>query len=114
MKDSLVLGTACREAARLAGLGRPCAQITACARSSASSLTANNIAVQMEYRAASGGAWAQLTDTTEGANSAPPSSQIRVALTYPHALICGPITSVFADSGQSTRTLHATMITMRE
>ena len=116
VKDSLVLGSACREAARKAGLGRPCAQIISCARTSASSLTGTNITVTMQYQPASGGGWTTLADTTEGLNSAPAGSQIRIMLTYPHPLICGPITSLFANGGgtTSTRTLHATMIAMRE
>ncbi|MEN6643718.1 MAG: TadE/TadG family type IV pilus assembly protein [Armatimonadia bacterium] len=113
-RDTLVLASACREAARIASLGRSCSQISACARAAACSLAAGDITVQVECQSSGGGGWTELTDTAEGTNSAMPGGQVRVTLTYPHQLVCGPLMSLFADAGGSTRTIRSTMVAMRE
>lgn len=113
-KDCLILGSACREATRVASLGRSCSQVITSARNSATLANTNTITAKLEYQLPGASTWSLLGDSAEGANTAPPGSQIRVTLTYPHTLVCGPVASLFADAGKTTRTLHATMIAMRE
>jgi len=113
LKDDLVLGSACREAARTAALGRSVAQITTMARTSASSLVSANIGVQLTYLNPATNTFVPLTDGPGGSNSAPVGAQIKVSLTYPHNLVGGPLTSGFADPGRPYRTLRTTLIVMR-
>lgn len=113
LKDDLILGSACREAARAAAVGRTTTEITTTARAAASSLNAAAITVGSEYLDPTTATWVTLTNTAEGRNSAPVGCQIKVTLTYPHDLVCGPITSVFADPGQPFRTLRSRMVSLR-
>lgn len=113
LKDDLVLGSACREACRQASLGRSVAQIQDCAAASASSLVSTSLGVELMYLNKTSGTWEPLVDTTEGYNAAPVGSQVKVTLTYTHNLVCGPITSMLADPGQTYRTLRTTMIGVR-
>lgn len=114
LRSSLVLGSACREATRVAGLGRSVTAITSMAHSTASTLNTATITVQMDYLDPATGQWLPLTDTGEGGNCAPVGSQVRVALSYPHVLVCGPITAVLAGGGEGVRVLHSNLIMTRE
>jgi len=113
-RDTLVLGTACREALRVACVGCSTAEISSRAVSAAETLVTASIGVQMSYRQTPADSWTTLSDTSDGTNSAPSGSQVRVTLAYPHTLIFGPIASMFGDNGSQTKTLHATMVARRE
>jgi Flp pilus assembly protein TadG len=108
-RNYLVLGTACREAGRVAGLGKGTSTITAQAKNSAPSLNPDLITVALTY-SVGGGSFVSLGNTPEGSNNAPAGSQIKVALSYPHTFIAPLVT----HNGVNTMTLHATAVVVRE
>jgi Flp pilus assembly protein TadG len=115
LKDQLLLGNACREAARVAAVGKPTADIVSNATNTATTLDPSSIDVETEYRLTPTDPWLTLSDTADGSsNSAPPGSQIKVAAHYPHTLICWPIASIVGEGGTKTRTLHSSMVARRE
>ena len=119
-KNQLVLNSACREAARVAGIGSPTAQITARACAAATTLSADQITAVLEYRSyapdTGWSAWQPLGDTEDlSANAAPTNSQTKVTLTYPHSLITGLMVSGFgADPSTRIVTLQSTVVIRRE
>lgn len=120
LKNQLVLNSACREAARVAGIGSPTAQIIARARVAATTLPADQITGVPEYRSyapdTGWSEWQPLGDTGDlSANAAPTNSQIKVTLTYPHSLITGLMVLGFgADPSTRIVTLYSAVVIRRE
>ena len=117
-RDSLVLNSACREAARVAALGGRTADVTARAQAAATTLVASNVTDTQQYRtysAGTWGSWTNLANTGDGtANNAPSGAQIRITLTYPHELCTGSLFASLANPGTSTVTVRGNMVMMRE
>lgn len=113
LRDHLVLGSACREASRVASLGKTTTAITTRAKNSAVSLDTALLQVAMAYYDTTAGGWMTLSNTTENRNSAPTGSQIRVTLTYPHTYF-SPLARMFTHSDSNVRNLHVAMIVIRE
>lgn len=119
IKDYLGLNQAAREGARSAALGSPVATIESRVRDSAAVLAAEQVAINLSYRvydksAGAWGPWAALTDdTATGNNSAPPGSQVRVTLSYPHQLVAGSLFSQVAGAG-TTKMLGCGVVAGRE
>lgn len=113
-RDTLMLGSACREAVRMACVGCPTTDIQCRAMDAAESLNKSCLRVQMSYRQPPADSWITLADGPDGTNCAPSGSQVRVAMSYPHTLIFGPIASMFGDNGSRIKTLRSSMVARRE
>lgn len=113
LRDNLVLGSACREASRLASLGKTTMVIIARANNSAVSLDTTKLVVTMKYFDSSTGAWVNLTNTSENRNCAPTGAQIRVTLTYPHTYV-SPLAPMLTNGHGNVRNLNVAMVVIRE
>lgn len=122
MGHVLSLKQAAREGARLATIGATPTAIAQRVRDNATMLDVTNLSIDVQCKPE--GApnhmdfWEPLDVTGSGAdahNTAPPGSDLRVKLTYPHQLITGGIFARLADSPDSrTITLAAAVIMRRE
>jgi len=117
-KDSLALNSACREAARLAAMGATTTDVSIRARAAATTLVPANVTVISQYRtylAGLWGPWTILGNNSDGTNNnAPSGAQIRITLTYPHALVTGSLFASLANPGTNIVTVRGSMVMMRE
>jgi Flp pilus assembly protein TadG len=110
-RDSLVLGQAAREGARVAAVGALTTDISTRARAAAPSLVTANITVAEWYRTYSSGTWGVWTTLTDNtgvtANVAPSGA-------HPHPLVTGGLFASMANPGTNTVTVKSSMVMMRE
>ena len=123
IKDYLGINQAAREAARIAAVGAPIGTIDVRLDGSAPTIDISKLTRTYEYRTFSEStgawsAWLPLTNVGSGSdtqNSAPEGAQVRVSLTYPHALLTGPLFARLADDPDTgTIILTAAMVMRRE
>ncbi|MFQ6133336.1 MAG: TadE/TadG family type IV pilus assembly protein [Armatimonadota bacterium] len=123
IKDYLGVNQAAREAARAAAVGATIAAMDARLDGSAPTIDTSRLARTYEYRTFSEdtGTWSEwlpLSDVGTGSdvqNAAPVGAQVRVSVSYPHALLTGPLFARFADDAETrSKTLTAAMIMRRE
>ncbi len=122
-KDIAILKQATREGARSAAIGAPTTQIISQVRSSAATISPDDLTIELKYRTYSDGwpSWdtaPTLGDIGNGEtaqNDAPQGAQIRVQVSYPHQLISGRLFSGLADNPDSrTMTLTTSSVMRRE
>lgn len=113
VKNSIVLGSACREGVRRAAMGATTTEIADHVRAAAATLQSEAIAVTVEHRNLPDDVWAPLADNGS-ANAAPSGAQVRVTATYPHQLVTGGMFASLASPGTNTVTLSASLVMMRE
>ena len=116
VKDSLVVNSACREGARVAGLGWTTTQISAQVAAAATTLSATSLTTTLQYRTCTSGtwgAWANLTDNGTS-NAAPSGAQVMVTVRYPHQLVTGGLFASVANAGKGTVNLNGKLLTLRE
>lgn len=119
VKDVVGLNQAAREGARVAAVGGTPATLDARVASAAPTLDGDAIVTLYERRSfdENSGTWSAWTalGVVEGENDAGQGDQIKVTLTYPHALVTGRLFSGLADNPeQGTITLRAAIIMLRE
>jgi Flp pilus assembly protein TadG len=112
---------AAREGTRAAATGATLSAIDTRIRGSSTAIDTSQITWSGAYRVPSGGAWsawATLGNVGSGAdvrNNAPSGSQVRIEITYPHHLVCGPLFARFASAGTpGVVNLRARLIMRRE
>jgi hypothetical protein len=119
VKDVVGLNQAAREGARCAAVGATPTTLTNRVISSAPGIPGEQIVTLYEYRSydedtAVWSSWTAL-GTLDAENDATPGDQIKVSLTYPHALVTGQLFAGLADDPeQGTINLHAAIIMLRE
>jgi len=122
-KDIAILKQATREGVRTAAVGATTTEIISQVESSAATISPDDLTIELKYRAYSGGWPSWDTAPTLGnigsgetaQNDAPPGTQIRVQVSYPHQLISGRLFSGLADNPDSqTMTLTTSSIMRRE
>lgn len=119
VKDVVGLNQAAREGARVAAVGATPTTLDARVEGSAPGIPSGQIVTLYEYRSydentASWSSWTAL-GAANGENDAKPGDQIKVSLTYPHALVTGQLFSGLADNPEAgTIDLHAAIIMLRE
>ena len=119
VKDVVGLNQAAREGARVAAVGATPATLDDRIDGSAPGIPVGQIVTLYEYRSydEDSGTWSAWTalGTADGENDASTGNQIKVSLTYPHALVTGQLFSGLADNPeQGTIDLHAAIIMLRE
>lgn len=119
VKDVVGLNQAAREGARVAAVGYTTANVDTRVASAAPTLRGENIVTLYERRSfdQTSGTWSAWTalGVADGENDATAGDQIKVTLTYPHALVTGRLFSGLADDPeQGTITLRAVIIMLRE
>lgn len=115
-KDLLMLHQAAREGVRVAAIGATTAEIDTRVQESTGDLILTEDDIVAEFRTYNGGwsDWGTLGDF-EGENNAPQNAQIRVTISYEHALICGSFFGRFTgDPGATTLPLTSSMVMSRE
>lgn len=114
---------AAREGTRAAATGASISAIDTRIRGSSTAIDTSQIAWSGAYRilmpyGGSWDAWSTLGNVGIGAdlrNDAPSGSQVRIEITYPHHLVCGPLFARFASEGTpGVVNLRATLIMRRE
>jgi len=123
IKDYLGINQAAREAARTAVVGGTLSAIDARLDGSAPTIDTEQISRTYEYRTFSESTgtwsdWLSLTNVGSGSdiqNCAPEGAQVRVSVSYPHALVTGPLFARLADDAETgTIILTAAMVMRRE
>lgn len=123
IKDYLGINQAAREAARIAAVGASMGTIDARLDGSAPTIDTSEITRTFEYRtfsdsAGTWSAWLPLANVGSGSdtqNCAPEGAQVRVSLSYPHALLTGPLFARLADDPDTgSIILTAAMVMRRE
>ncbi len=122
-KDVAILKQATREGARTAAVGTTTTQIISQVRSSAATISPDDLTIELKYRVYSGGWPSWDTAPTLGnigsgdtaQNDALQGAQIRAQVSYPHQLISGRLFSGLADNPDSQiMTLTTSSIMRRE
>lgn len=116
VKDTLVLNSACREAARATCLGATQARAVLVAQAAAPTLQIQAVSLTRSFRTPLYGVWGDWAPLIDDANVnlAPVGSQVRVTLVYPHNLIAGPMfAGVITSSGNTVR-LEGSLVMLRE
>jgi Flp pilus assembly protein TadG len=116
VKDTLVVNAACREGARVAGLGWTTTQITSQISAAATTLNASTITTTLQYRTCTSGVWGSWSTLGNSGsnNNAPSGSQVQVKLTYPHHLVTGGLFASVANGGSNTVRISGQLLTLRE
>lgn len=119
-KDQLSLQQCAREGARVAAVGRGVAEVNARITGCAHGLVLNRLTFTKTWRTYANGVWSEWTtmaDRTDGSgdNDAPQGAQIRIACTYEHYLLTGPLFArLIGRPGATSMTLQAEMVIRRE
>ncbi|MGI5819701.1 MAG: TadE/TadG family type IV pilus assembly protein [Armatimonadota bacterium] len=119
IRDVISIHEAAREGTRAAAVGATTTTTLARANSALSPLDATEAQIALEYRkwsfsTGSWGSWQTLTNSGP-VNSATPGDQIRVTVTYPHAIMLTGLFGGWSDDGESgIKTLRAATIMRRE
>jgi len=122
-KDVAIIKQATREGARTAAVGATTAEIISQVKSSAATISPDDLTIELKYRVYSGGwpSWdsaptlGNIGSGETAQNDAPQGAQIRVQVSYPHQLISGKLFSGLADDPDShIMTLTTSSIMRRE
>ncbi len=121
VKDSLVVGSASREAARSAAVGATIAEIVEVARAAAPTLNVSALTIEQAYRTCVDGIWSAWTPLTDAPprdakveNVAPSRAQVRITLAYPHSLVTGSMFASMATPGTNSVHLQSSIVVTRE